>query len=58
MYNPNSKYGRRKNREQAQRNINNYNDKEKVQYNLFMGCTTIILLLIFALITFIKVSNK
>ena len=28
-HNPNTKYGRRKNREEAQRNIDNYDDKEK-----------------------------
>lgn len=58
MYNPNSKYGRRKNREQALRNINNYNNKEKAQYNLFMGCFTMTILVIFALITILKNINN
>ena len=45
-HNPNTKYGRRKNREEAQRNIENYSDDEKMTYNLFMGCFVFVALII------------
>lgn len=45
-HNPNTKYGRRKNREEAQTNINNYNDEEKLRYNFFMGCFVIVVFII------------
>lgn len=53
-HNPNTKYGRRKNREEAQRNIDNYTPGQKMWYNIAVGCATIILLFIFAVITIIK----
>jgi len=56
-HNPNTKYGRRKNREEAQRNIDNYSEDEKWRYNIMMGCSTVILLLIAAVVIIIKNSN-
>lgn len=56
-HNPNTKYGRRKNREEAQRNIDNYSEDEKWRHNIMMGCGTVILLLIAAVVIIIKNSN-
>lgn len=39
QYNPSTKYGRRKAREQAYRNIENYTPEEKNEYNkIKFGC--------------------
>lgn len=39
QYNPNTKYGRRKMREQANNNIANYTPEEKNNYNKYkLGC--------------------
>jgi hypothetical protein len=50
QYNPNTKYGRRKAREQAEYNIQHYTPEEKKEYNkINCGCQ-VALLLIFLLI--------
>lgn len=53
-YNPNTKYGRRKNRETAQRNIDNYNDDEKFKHGLFNGCFVLIVLGLYCLYLILK----
>jgi hypothetical protein len=45
QYNPYTKYGRRKAREQAYRNIQNYTPEEKTEYNkISCGCQVAILI--------------
>ena len=46
QYNPYTKYGRRKAREQAQRNIENYSPEERKEYNkIKFGCEFTLLLI-------------
>lgn len=45
QYNPYTKYGRRKAREQADRNIKNYTPEEKAEYDkISCGCQVAILI--------------
>lgn len=59
QYNPNTKYGRRKMREQANNNIANYTPEEKNEYNKYkLGCEfTIFIIFIVVCIMIIVVAG-
>jgi len=56
QYNPNTKYGRRKMREQAYNNIANYTPEEKEEYNKIkfgMGLTFFVIFIIICVLIFV-----
>jgi len=56
QYNPNTKYGRRKMREQAYNNIANYTPEEKKEYNkisIGLGFALFVICIIISILIFI-----
>ncbi|NDV46261.1 hypothetical protein D0T49_04300 [Paludibacter sp. 221] len=58
QYNPYTKYGRRKAREQAERNISNYTPEEKRKHdNTMLGCNALLVIIFIAIALIILVVS-
>ncbi|WP_299681080.1 hypothetical protein [uncultured Tenacibaculum sp.] len=55
-YNPNTKYGRRKNREEFQRNYNNKTEEEKRKLDQQVGCARFVLFIIAMIVCFVIIA--